>query len=172
MKTREVAEQPEVNPARNTVALPGGWWGGSRSLRNLLNLGLPCAQLQDLGGGHLSIRCLKLRSEVNVHGMGILPLGTDTCVNMTSVFCDAGHPGEGSSGLSAQAGMDSEHRWQARWGNCFLAPSGDNSAGRCTIHCHSVWTMGVAWRRFPTGHTSQKAWLILSQKGDGMDATS
>lgn len=28
--------------------------------------------------------------------------GTDPCVDTTSVLCDAGHPGEGGSGLSAQ----------------------------------------------------------------------
>lgn len=62
---------------------------------------LPRAWLQHLGDG-LRAKHIKLRSEVNVHGTGGLLWGTDPCVDMTSVLCDAGHPGGGGSGLSVQ----------------------------------------------------------------------
>lgn len=85
--------------------------------------------------------------------------GTDPCVDMTSVLCDAGHPGEGGSGLSAQLA------WALSTdGKPDGALGGDNLVGRCTIRCHAAWTIGAAWRRFPAGHTSQKACLIVPQR--------
>lgn len=66
-----------------------------------MSLRLPRARLQHLGDG-LRAKYIKLRSEVNVHGMGGLLWGHRPCVSMTTVPCDAGHSGEGSSGPSAQ----------------------------------------------------------------------
>lgn len=57
---------------------------------------------KSLGVDSLASKWIKLGSEVNVHGIGSLLWGIEMWVDVTSMLCDAGHPEEGSSGLSAQ----------------------------------------------------------------------